>query len=293
MTTHLAIDPHPADPHPAARLDRPGAVRRFARRRPVAAFAIGAFGLGWPLLTLATVTGVAGAPSRTLQGIAFTYVALFGTALAVSRLTDGPGAVGRMLSRLLLWRFGLGRWAVIVLAMPALTLAVSAGSGTLTTPSGGWLAAAGRYLFATFVYGALFVNLAEETAWSGFVQIRLTRRHGLLRGALLTAPLFVAMHLPLQFAPGWSWPNVAVGVAVLAAVAPFFRYLMGDHLAATGGSLLAVGVQHAAFNASGELGQPGGWQFLPALLVLVLILAVTRRLRPRPHPLASPTPTPS
>ena len=103
------------------------------------------------------------------------------------------------------------------------------------------------------------MNLAEEAAWSGLVQTRFAARHGVLRGALLTAPLFVAMHLPLQFAPGWTWADVGVGVVVLAVVAPFFRYLMGDALEATGGSLLAIGVMHAAFNASGELGFPGGW----------------------------------
>ena len=85
------------------------------------------------------------------------------------------------------------------------------------------------------------------------------------------------MHLPLQFAPGWTWADVGVGVVVLAVVAPFFRYLMGDALEATGGSLLAVGVMHAAFNASGELGFPGGWQFIAALIVLALGVGIARR----------------
>ena len=189
---------------------------------------------------------------------------------------------------MLIWRFGVLRWSAVVFALPALTLAVAAASGTLQTPSGGWLAATGTYLFQTFVTGALMVNLAEEGAWSGFVQTRLTDRHGLLRGALLTAPLFVAIHLPLQFAPGWTWGSVAVGMGVLAVVAPFFRYVLGDTLIATGGSLLAVGVQHAAFNASGQLGLPGGWQYLPALVLLALITAVVRRLRRRSD---RPTPT--
>jgi membrane protease YdiL (CAAX protease family) len=274
MTTHPA-----AVARPAGSVNTGGAVRRFARRRPIAAFAVGAFGLGWPLLTVITTTTFARQP----LGVAFTYVALLGSALAASRLADGPGAAGRLLARLAIWRFGVGRWAMIVLGMPVLTLAVAAVSGPLQTPACGWVAAAGHYLFQTFIYGALFVNLAEETAWSGFVQTRFTQRHGLLIGALLTTPFFVAIHLPLQFAPGWTWGGVGVGVAVLAIIAPFFRYLMGDHLLATGGSLLAVGVQHAAFNASGDLvAGSGGWQFLPALVVLVLIVAVTRRLRSRP-----------
>ena len=51
-------------------------------------------------------------------------------------------------------------------------------------------------------------------------------------------------------------------------IAPFFRYVIGETLEATGGSLLAAGILHASFNATGSLGFPGGWQFLPALLVM-------------------------
>lgn len=144
----------------------------------------------------------------------------------------------------------------------------------------GWGATAWAYLFATFVSGALAVNLAEETAWSGFVQTRLAGRHGLLKGALLTAPLFAAMHLPLQFTPDWTGPDVAIGTAALLVMTPFFRYLMGDLLASTGGSLLATGIAHASFNAANE-GLVGNWQALPALAVLVAALAVTRRAAQR------------
>src|SRR4051794_19950568 len=177
-----------------------GRVTTFARRRPIAAFLLGAYGLGWPLLTLTTVTGW----GRTPLGVAFTYGALLGSALVVSRLADGPGAARRLLARFLIWRFGVARWAMIVLGLPALTLAIVGATGTLQTPSAGWLAAAGSYFFQLFVVGALLANLAEEGAWSGLVQTRLAARHGLFRGAMLTAPLFAAIHLPLQFTPGWT-----------------------------------------------------------------------------------------
>jgi membrane protease YdiL (CAAX protease family) len=248
-------------------------IRRFARRHPVTTFSISAFGLGWPLLAAYTILG------PTWLGPLFTYGALIGSALLVTALVDGASGVRRLLLRLLQWRFGVGRWAVVVVAMPALTLGVAAVTGTLHAPATGWGATAWAYVFATFVSGALAVNLAEEAAWSGFVQTRLAARHGLFKGALLTAPLFAAMHLPLQFAAGWTWPDVAGGVVALLVVAPFFRYLMGDLLTSTGGSLLATGVAHASFNASNELGLVGGWQALPALALLVGALAVARRMR--------------
>jgi membrane protease YdiL (CAAX protease family) len=249
----------------------------FVRRRPVTAFLLGAYGFGWPLLTVATVTG----RQHGLAGYAFTFGALLGSALIVSRLADGPGGARRLLARFLIWRIGVGRWALVVAALPALTIGIAAASGTLQTPSGGWPAAGGAYLFQLVVVGALGANLAEEGAWSGVVQTRLTARHGLFRGAMLTAPLFAAMHLPLQFGAGWTWSSVVVGVTALMVIAPFFRYVLGETLVATGGSLLAVGVLHASLNASGSLDLPGGWQSLPAVMLLAVLVAIARRVRAR------------
>jgi uncharacterized protein len=246
---------------------------RFVRRRPILAFCLLAFGLGWPLLTLRTVTNVA---STTVAHL-FTYGALLGSAVLVTRVAEGPGGVRRLLRRLLVWRFPPSRWALVLLFTPALTIAAAAAAGTRPTPADGWPTAAGTYLFATVVTGALLVNLAEETAWAGMVQTRLAARRGLLPGALLTAPLFAAMHLPLQFTPGWTWGSVAIGTTALVLVAPAFRYVVGELLAGTGGSLLAVGLWHASFNASGQFGA-GGWETAVALVILAAGLAIRRQL---------------
>lgn len=255
-----------------------GRLRRLIAAHPVTAFSIMAFGLGWPLLLVNTTTTDF---ASVAAGYAFTYVALLGSALCVTWSGGGLLAVRRFLSRYLMWRLGTRRWALVVLALPALTVAVAAASGTMHVSGHSWAYVACLFLFNTFVTGALEVNLAEEGGWSGLVQTRFAARHGLLRGALCTSPLFVAMHIPLQFTDGWTWGGVATGVLVLVIIAPFFRYVIGETLQATGGSLLAAGVLHAAFNASGSLGFPGGWQFLPALLLLSLGIAITRHVRRR------------
>src|SRR3954447_2036689 len=192
-----------AHPHPGPTLDgagetatvvpvgRRGRVRSMVARHPITAFLICGYGVGWPLLTVRTTTSIA----PTLIGLIFTYVALLGSALAVTWAGGGLVAVRAFLARFLLWRLGLRRWALIVLALPTLTALIAAATGTLATPDGGWTALAVGYLISTFLYGALAVNLAEEGAWSGLVQTELGRRHGVLGGALRTAPLFVAMHL--------------------------------------------------------------------------------------------------
>ena len=250
-------------------------MRGLITAHPVAAFALLAFTTGWPLLTLVVVTGYTWVLSVAAFG------SLLGSALVVTWAGGGRQAVGAFLWRYLIWRWGVGRWVLVLFALPALTVAVAAASGTLRLTSHGWGYAAGAYLVQTLVTGALAINLAEEGAWSGLVQTQFATRHGLFGSALRTSPLFVAIHLPLQFTPGWTWSTVTTQVVVLLLIAPFFRYVIAESYTATGGSLLAAGILHASFNASGKLGFPGGWQFLPALLLLAAGVALVRRYQRR------------
>jgi membrane protease YdiL (CAAX protease family) len=183
--------------------------------------------------------------------------------------------VRRLLAGVLRWRFSPWRYAVILLGIPATTLTVAALAGTANVPDD-WGAFALAYLFQTVVWGALFANVWEETAWTGFLQARLMNRHGLLAGSLLTAPWFVANHLPHSFMPGWTWHSAALNLGLLAVTAPVMRYLLGMHYLDTRGSLLAVGLQHAAFNASGSLGL-AGWEYVGGLVVLTVLVAAARR----------------
>jgi uncharacterized protein len=130
-------------------------------------------------------------------------------------------------------------------------------------------------------------NLLEEMAWTGFVQARLMARSGLLRGALLTAIPVFAIHLPLAYETngfaGTRWQDALLGWGLLALALPAFRYLAGVLMIDTGGSVLAVGVLHASFNASGAMDViPAGWQYVPALLLLVILVLAYRALRGRP-----------
>src|SRR3712207_8287691 len=49
----------------------------------------------------------------------------------------------------------------------------------------------------TTLFRSLSNNLWEEAAWTGFVQARLQHRHGPLRAAVLTGPLFALQHIAL------------------------------------------------------------------------------------------------
>jgi membrane protease YdiL (CAAX protease family) len=248
--------------------DRTG-IRGYAVRRPVTALLIVVLAVGVPLLTFAAVADMTG-PAVLL--IAFGLLA--GGSLLITRWEQGPAAVRELLGRLVRWRFGIGHWLLILFAMPLLTIGVAAVTGTLVAPPDGWLSEGGWYLFRVFIFGALLLNLAEELGWMGFVQARLMGRHGLLVGSVLTAIPFAVLHLPLAFEPGWTWSSAGVELAAIVGLAPFLRYLLGTLYLDTAGSLLAVGLMHASYNAASQLGAAeGGWQFIPALAVLTLVVA--------------------
>jgi membrane protease YdiL (CAAX protease family) len=246
----------------------------FARRHPIAAFLTVVLALGWILLTIPNLTRLPQAPFLIVLNLV-----LLAAALLLTRWTDGPGAAGRLLARVARWRFSPWRYAVILLGMPAATIGVAAAIGTANIPDN-WLAFGLTYLFQTIVFGALLLNLWEETAWTGFLQSRLMDRHGLLIGSLLTAPWFLAVHIPLSFAPGWTWANAVANLALLIVIAPVMRYLLGMHYLDTGASVLAVGLQHAAFNASADLGH-AGWEYAAGLVVLTALVAAARHLARR------------
>lgn len=267
----------------------PASQDTLVRRRPVLVFLLFAFGIGWPVMGLALLAGIPIVPVPLLLVM---FGALLPAALVVTRLVDGPGAVRRLLRRTLIWRFGLGRWSVVLLGVPVLTIAFAAISGTLATPADGWAREIGVYLFSTLVIGLLVLNLWEELVWSGFVQSRLMAGRGLLVGSLVTALFFAAIHVPLTLEANDGWTDAAVSLAVLFGMAPVYRYLLGMHLLDTRGSILAVGVQHASWNASQSLGSVDGgtteWQVLAAVATLTALVALDRRRRTRPSVTSDP-----
>jgi uncharacterized protein len=277
-----------AAPHP-----RPKRVRAVVRRHPLGVFLTVVIGLTWATQFGCLVLGADLTPALLAE-----LVFLLGGATLVTAWTEGRAGVRRLYAGVVRWRLGLRRYAVLLTAMPVLTLLVAAVTGTLHQPDGGWPRLVLTYLVSTLVLGALLGNLWEETAWSGFVQTRLMRRRGLPAGSLLTAVPFALIHAPLVVAAarsghGTDWRAAGIDLALLTLAAPFLRYLFGALLVDTGGSVLAVALMHASFNAAGSLAAvEGGWQYVPAVLVLTLAVAAHRarsartRLGREPLPLA-------
>jgi uncharacterized protein len=254
----------------------PTSVRRYL---------VSVLSLGVPLLAIPAIAGVPIEPFLLIT----TYVLLLGGAIVIAHRT-GPGGIRRLFRGVLHWRIGWRNWAIAVAVIPVATVAVALLTDTYTAPPDGWALVVGNYLVFTLVVGALFLNIFEETAWQGLVQRHLAHRHGQLRAALLTAIPFAALHLPLSLVGDVTAGEVAVAAALIVVMAPAMRYVMGRTDQRTG-SLLAVGVTHASFNASGQLEvATGGWQHIAglALVAAVFLIADTHRRSARAPMSAAP-----
>jgi membrane protease YdiL (CAAX protease family) len=267
MSEHSRTTLEPRDSEPRPRLRRPITVLLTVAVSLTLAAQTTSLAMGWSVM-----------PAKILE-----LVLLFGGACVITARTRGRRELRRLLGGLTRWRIGIATAIVVLAAMPALTVGAAAVTGTLKDPQGGWVQVLLLYLLF-LLFGAITGNLWEETVWAGFVQAPLMARHGLLVGSLLTAVPFFVIHLPLAFEtdgwPGTPWHDALITWVILLVSAPIFRYLIGMILLDTRGSLLAAGLLHASFNASGALPVlAGGWQYIPAMIALTLICAVRHHRR--------------
>ncbi|WP_427018414.1 CPBP family intramembrane glutamic endopeptidase [Pseudarthrobacter sp. P1] len=274
--------PPPGTPDPGGS-GPPAAGSRRARitAHPVMALLIPLISLTWLAQCLAIwLLG------DITPGLIVELVLLLGLSVLVTAAANGRAGIKRLFGGVVRWRVGAGWYVVALVAVPALTLLAAAVTGTLREPGQGWAAAVGLYLVQAVVIGALLGNVWEELAWAGVVQRRLMERRGVLTGSLLTAIPFALIHLPQAFADrGFAatpWTSVAISWGILFGFALVLRYLMGMVYSETGGSILILGLLHGSMNASGRLDPvDGGWQYIPALVVLMVVVAVYRAARSR------------
>lgn len=252
---------------------RTGVRRRpLVTRHPVAVLLVGATVFVWATQAASLLAGVDVMPAKIGE-----IVMLLAGATWITARVGGRGAVRRLYAGLTRWRLGW-RYPLVLAAMPLITVAVALVTGTFH--SAAWGSVVMTYVLF-LVLGAVTGNLWEETVWSGFIQGRLMAARGLLIGSLLTAVPFFLMHLPLAFEmdglKGTTWGEAFTDWGLILLAAPFLRYLIGTLLVDTGGSTLATGLMHASSNAAGAMAViPGGWQQIPALVLLTVAVAVYR-----------------
>lgn len=287
----------------------PGSGNRLVglvRRRPVASFLLWAFPVGQAVAFIPVVArAVHGAdlPAAPFVVLA-NLVGLLLPALVITRVVDGPAGLQALLRRAVRVRVPL-RWyvlALVVVPVSATGVAMTLLGGPVD-PGRTLAAAVASGLLVQVLLGLVTTNWAEEVAWTGFLQSRLQERHGPVRAALATGPLFALQHASL--AAGNGWLGAVVVLLFITATAVPFRFLQGWVVNRTG-SLLVVGLVHAAGNAStdgsGFLGAGllprlypedgvGPVHLLACAALGLLVVAATRGhlgARPAPRPLIAP-----
>lgn len=182
----------------------------WIKRHPLAAYFLLAFAGTWivylPILLSGRGLGLIELPDAAafIIFILATYCGPFLAAFVITRVTDGPHGVRRLLRRMVQWRTGL-RWYLLVLIGYPLVFGVPAvlmlGPAGLAAAAQNWPMFLSGYLVAILT-GFLLPTLGEETGWRGFALPRLQSMMGPLFGSLLLGVMHALWHLPAYFVKG-------------------------------------------------------------------------------------------
>lgn len=228
----------------------------IARRHPIASFTILAVALGagavYLLVREVLPPGLSLVPalSASIAGIIMTAV------------EDGRAGLGLMLSRLLIWRVGVGYWLFAIL-FAALAILL----GSLFNPlfNGDALDFSSIHhslqIIPIFFIFFIVAGLGEELGWTGFLMPRLQASHGALSSSIIRSVICGLWHLPLLMYLRLDPPSLAdfpyagwiaqmglpvtIGVLTLLIIIPwsvFYTWIFNN----TRGSLLLVAVLHGS-----------------------------------------------
>ena len=286
-------------------------------RHPVVAFLVMVYAIAWTVLLPVVFQGwgLLALPIDLSEGLAFNAVVsiatIFGVALPaflVSAATGGKDGVRDLLSRSLRWRVGVGWYLMALLGfLAAMVLIASVFQGPAPVQA---LVQKWPLFFTMFLpevlFPFVFIQIFEETGWTGFMQHTLQERRGPLPASILVAPAFALMHLPILLMDSGVGLGLLIVFGALVIMMTFFRIVVMWLYNGSGRSVLVVALFHSAFNSATSLGEQkftgelisGSAQLFIAfgllVVVAVVLAALTKgRLAYRPERAASrPAPEP-
>jgi membrane protease YdiL (CAAX protease family) len=188
-------------------------------------------------------------------GIVVALLAGYGpsfAALIAAAATSGKAGIGTLLRRLLVWRVGIG-WYAVAIFLPALLFFLPL---KLYAFLGGTPPALPTFSVVELILGvpllfvvSVLVN-GEELGWRGYALPRLQGKYSALTASLILGVIWSLFHLPIFFTHGGgAFGNLAseppLGFLVrTTADAVLFTWIYNN----TRGSVLLAMVFHAAEN---------------------------------------------
>jgi membrane protease YdiL (CAAX protease family) len=240
-------------------------LRRLVARHPVAAFLLIAYAISWTIFLPVVLQGrgLLAVPVALSEGFAFNTVtslaSILGLALPaflVTAVTSGEAGVRNLLRRCLRWRVGVSWYLIALFGLLVATLLVA--SVFLGLAPLGALVEKWPLLFTLFLPEVLlpfvFIQIFEETAWTGFMQHTLQERRGPLVASILVAPAFILMHLPLLLLDAGIELALLIILGAGVILAVFFRIVIMWLYNSTGRSVLIVALFHSAYNSAVSFG---------------------------------------
>jgi membrane protease YdiL (CAAX protease family) len=271
-------------------------LRAWSSRHPVTTFLVLAFAIAYPAMSVPILAdhgvipggwmpNLRGLDTERIASVLLVFVALLPAALWTTWAADGQTGVRALVSRMFRWQFGARWWILVLAGLPTLTVGLALLLGDTFEPVD--VAPFVLTQLMGLLVNLLLINMWEETAWSGVVQTRLERRHGLVAAALLTAVPFALVHMPLHFIGDFSIGSLTTALVTLLIVCAFVRLMIGVFLRGARDSILAVALVHTLFNRSNnEEGVVAGLLegdgrklagLLAVLLLTALVATVSRR----------------
>ena len=268
---------------------------RWVCRHPLLGYFALTFGISWGGILI--VLGTTGFDLTVLRprdtGLIFVSM-LLGPSIAgltMTALLEGRAGLHELGSRLLRWRVASRWYALALLTLPVLMLAVLWSFSFFADP-----VFAPRFQWPLLAIG-LVAGAFEEIGWTGFASPRLLSRQSPLMAGLSLGVVWATWHVLVDFrqnfsAMGAAWVVWLMEFAVLyLASLTAYRVLMTWMFARTGSLLLAV-LMHASYTGwlfvlfpATSFEQSLAWQTTLAaalwLVVAVVIRVVGRRGRQR------------
>jgi membrane protease YdiL (CAAX protease family) len=249
----------------------------FVKRRQLLTFYVLATALFWAAMPLAAI-----APGVPIYcGI----LALAGSAMTVTGITEGKAGIKALLRKVVQWRAGLG-WYAFALGVPLLLgLTVVGLSALLGSP----ISTTYVSQVPVLILASALLAIGEELGWRGFALPRLLNGGSALWASGMVGVLWAVYHVPV-FLPGMQFHPLSFPAFLLTVTgySVLFTWLY-QH---TRGSVLLAALMHGTINSAGALYfgiEIARWEWLQAAVyggaaLLLVLVAGTRLTRKRAGP---------